>query len=235
MGAAQLAQRGLDGGGQRGLALAVDGGTAESGNLGDICGCGLDMHAAADQARAYLRQVEIVQIILAGANQGDLLARKLLARGDARGKTGSRRQVPNGIAPCAQQLTLFVLGKADLHKRGAYAELFCGAHARAVVTAIACIAAIDDGGKAERLGVVDDGGKAGLLTVVAAIGIVAGYLGELQLIDRKIEHRELKMRLLIGLPVNGPLKRSLFRRADERRGEVNEKRAGRHDAGADRG
>lgn len=43
------------------------------------------------------------------------------------------------------------------------------------------------------------------------------------------------MRLLIGLPVNGPLKRSLFRRADERRGEVNEKRAGRHDAGADRG
>ena len=71
--------------------------------------------------------------------------------------------------------------------------------------------------------------------MVAAIGIVAGYLGELQLIDRKIEHRELKMRLLIGLLVNGALKRSLFRRADERRGEVNEKRAGRHDAGADRG
>ncbi|MFR7733312.1 MAG: hypothetical protein ACLU7D_08115 [Collinsella sp.] len=82
---------------------------------------------------------------------------------------------------------------------------------------------------------VDDGGKAGVLAVVAAIGIVAGYLGELQLIDRKIEHRELKMRLLIGLPVNGSLERSLFGRADERRGEVNEKRAGRHDAGADRG
>ena len=43
------------------------------------------------------------------------------------------------------------------------------------------------------------------------------------------------MRSLIGLPVNGPLKRGLFGRADERRGEVNEKRAGRHNAGADRG
>ena len=53
---------------------------------------------------------------------------------------------------------------------------------------------------------VDDSGKAGVLAVVATVGIVAGYLGELQLIDRKIEHRELKMRLLIGLPVNGPLK-----------------------------
>ena len=82
---------------------------------------------------------------------------------------------------------------------------------------------------------VDDGGKAGLLAVVAAIGVVAGYLGELQLIDRKIEHGELKMRPLIGLPVNGSLKRGLFGRADERRGEVNEKRAGRHNAGADRG
>ena len=82
---------------------------------------------------------------------------------------------------------------------------------------------------------VDDGGKAGVLAVVAAIGVVAGYLGELQLIDRKIEHRELKMWLLIGLPVNGSLKRSLLGRADERRGEVDEKRAGRHDAGADRG
>ena len=161
--------------------------------------------------------------------------RKLLACGDARGKTGSRRQVPNGIAPCAQQLALFVLGKADLHKRGAYAELFGSAHAGTVVTAIACIAAIDDGGKAERLSVVDDGGKAGVLAVVATVGVVAGYLGELQLIDRKIEHGELKMRSLIGLPVNGSLKRGLFGRADERRGEVNEKRAGRHDAGADRG
>ena len=74
------------------------------------------MHAAADQACADLSQVKIVQVILAGANQGDLLARKLLARGDARGKAGPRRQVPNGIAPCAQQLALFALGKADLHK-----------------------------------------------------------------------------------------------------------------------
>ena len=193
------------------------------------------MHAAVDEACAYLCQVKIVQVILAGANQVDLFARKFLARGDACGKAGTCRQVPNGIAPCAQQLALLILGKSNLHKRGAYAELFCRAHARAVVTAIACIAAIDDGGKAERLGVVDDSGKAGVLAVVAAIGIVAGYLGELQLIDRKIEHGELKMRLFIGLPVNGALKRSLFRRADERRGEVNEKRAGRHDAGADRG
>ena len=59
--AAQFAQRGLDNGGQRGLALVVDGGTAEGGNLGDICGGGLDMHAAADQARAYLCQIKIVQ------------------------------------------------------------------------------------------------------------------------------------------------------------------------------
>ena len=36
--AAQPAQRGLDGGGQRGLALGIDGGAAERGNLGDICG-----------------------------------------------------------------------------------------------------------------------------------------------------------------------------------------------------
>ena len=79
---------------------------------------------------------------------------------------------------------------------------------------------------------VDDGGKAGVLAVVAAIGIVADYLGELQLIDRKIEHGELKMRPLIGLTVDGPLKRSLFGRADERRGEVNEEGIGRHDAGA---
>lgn len=66
--AAQLAQRGLDDGGQRGLTLVVDGATAESGNLGDICGGGLDMHAATDQARANLRQVKIVQVILAGAD-----------------------------------------------------------------------------------------------------------------------------------------------------------------------
>ena len=85
------------------------------------------------------------------------------------------------------------------------------------------------------LGVVDDSGKAGVLAVVAAVGIVAGYLGELQLIDRKVEHRELKMRPFFGLPVNGPLKRSLLGRADERRGEVDEKRVGRHDTGADRG
>jgi hypothetical protein len=80
--------------------------------------------------------------------------------------------------------------------------------------------------------VVDDGGKAGVLAVVAAIGIVAGYLGELQLIDRKIEHGELKMRPLIGLSINGLLKRSLFGRADERRGEMDEEGIGRHDAGA---
>ena len=79
---------------------------------------------------------------------------------------------------------------------------------------------------------VDDGGKAGVLAVVAAIGIVAGYLGELQLIDRKIEHGELKMRPLIGLPINGLLKRSLLGRADERRGEMDEEGIGRHDAGA---
>ena len=66
--AAQLAQRGLDGGGQRGLALVVDGVATEGSNLGDICGCGLDMHAAADQARAYLCQIKIVQVILAGAD-----------------------------------------------------------------------------------------------------------------------------------------------------------------------
>lgn len=89
--AAQLAQRGLDNGGQRGFALGIDGGTAEGGNLGDICGCGLDMHAAADQARAYLCQIKIVQVILAGANQGDLLARKLLAVG-----TRVARQAPAG-------------------------------------------------------------------------------------------------------------------------------------------
>ena len=68
MASAQLAQRGLDNGGQRGLALVVDGGTAEGGNLGNICGCGLDMHAAADQACAYLCQIKIVQVILAGAD-----------------------------------------------------------------------------------------------------------------------------------------------------------------------
>ena len=82
---------------------------------------------------------------------------------------------------------------------------------------------------------VDDSGKAGVLAVVAAISIVAGYLGELQLIHRKIEHGELKMRSLIGLSINGALKRGLFGRADERRGEVDEKRVGRHDTGADRG
>ena len=53
---------------------------------------------------------------------------------------------------------------------------------------------------------VDDSGKAGVLAVVAAVGIVAGYLGELQLIDRKIEHGEFKMRPIIGLSVNGSLK-----------------------------
>ena len=116
------------------------------------------------------------------------------------------RQAPAGRFQCAQQLALFVLGKADLHERGAYAELFCRVHARAVVTAIACIAAVDDGGKAQRFGVVDDSGKAGALAVVAAIGVVAGNLGELQLIDRKIEYGELKMRLLTGLYVNGSLK-----------------------------
>ena len=79
---------------------------------------------------------------------------------------------------------------------------------------------------------VDDSGKAGALAVVAAVGIVAGYLGELQLIDRKIEHGELKMRFLIGLPVNGPFKRSLLGCADERRGEMDEEGIGRHDAGA---
>ena len=66
--AAQLAQRGLDGGGQRGLALGIDGSTAESGNLGDICVSGFDTHAAADQARANLRQTKIVQVVLAGAD-----------------------------------------------------------------------------------------------------------------------------------------------------------------------
>ena len=66
--AAQLAQRGLDGGGQRGFALGIDGGAVEGGKLGDICGGGLDMHTAADQARANLRQVKIVQVVLAGAD-----------------------------------------------------------------------------------------------------------------------------------------------------------------------
>ncbi len=68
--AAQFAQRGLDNGGQRGFALGIDGvaADAEGSNLGDICGCGLDMHAAADQARAYLCQIKIVQVILAGAD-----------------------------------------------------------------------------------------------------------------------------------------------------------------------
>ena len=79
---------------------------------------------------------------------------------------------------------------------------------------------------------VDDGGKAGVLAVVAAIGIVAGYLGELQLIHRKIEHGEFKMRSFIGLSINGLLKRSLLGRADERRGEMDEEGIGRHDAGA---
>ena len=79
---------------------------------------------------------------------------------------------------------------------------------------------------------VDDGGKAGVLAVVAAISIVAGYLGELQLIHRKIEHGELKMCPFIGLSINGPLKRSLLGRADERRGEMDEEGIGRHDAGA---
>ena len=94
--AAQLAQHGLDGGGQRGFALVVDGSTAEGGDLGDICGRGLDMHAAVDEACANLRQVKIVQVILAGANQVDLFARKFLARGDACGKAGTCRQVPTG-------------------------------------------------------------------------------------------------------------------------------------------
>ena len=43
------------------------------------------------------------------------------------------------------------------------------------------------------------------------------------------------MRPLIGLSINGLLKRSLFGRADERRGEMDEEGIGRHDAGADRG
>lgn len=118
-----------------------------------------------------------MQVVLAGANHIDLLACELLARGDARGQTGSCRQVPDGIAPGAQQLALFVLGKADLHKRRAHARLLGGAHAGAVVAAVACVAAVDDGGKAQRPGVVDDGGKAGALAVVAAVGVVAGYLG----------------------------------------------------------
>lgn len=66
--AAQLAQRGLDNGGQRGFALGIDGVATEGSDLGDICGCGLDMHAAADQTRAYLCQIKIVQVILAGAD-----------------------------------------------------------------------------------------------------------------------------------------------------------------------
>ena len=53
---------------------------------------------------------------------------------------------------------------------------------------------------------VHDGDKAGVLAVVATVGVVASYLGELQLIDRKIEYGELKMRLLTGLYVNGSLK-----------------------------
>ena len=40
------------------------------------------------------------------------------------------------------------------------------------------------------------------------------------------------MRPLIGLSINGLLKRSLFGRADERRGEMDEEGIGRHDAGA---
>ena len=60
MAAAQLAQRGLDGGGQRGLAFGVDGGTAEGGDLGDVCRRGLDMHAAADEACADLVQAKVV-------------------------------------------------------------------------------------------------------------------------------------------------------------------------------
>lgn len=90
-------------------------------------------------------------------------------------------------------------------------------------------------GKPSDLAWLTMGGKAGALAVVAAVSIVAGYLGELQLVDRKIEHRELKMWPPIGLSVNGALKRSLLGCADERRGEVNEQRVGRHDAGADRG
>ena len=81
--AAQLAQRGLDGGGQRGFALGIDGGAVEGGKLGDICGGGFDMHAAADEACADLVQAKVVQVVLAGADYIDLLARKLLARGDA--------------------------------------------------------------------------------------------------------------------------------------------------------
>ena len=40
------------------------------------------------------------------------------------------------------------------------------------------------------------------------------------------------MRPLIGLSINGLLKRSLLGRADERRGEMDEEGIGRHDAGA---
>ena len=80
---------------------------------------------------------------------------------------------------------------------------------------------------------VDDGGEAGAFAVIATVGIIADNLRKLKLVDRKIEHRKLKMRALIGLSVNRPLKRSLLGRADERRGEVDEKGAGGHDAGAD--
>lgn len=171
------------------------------------------MHAAADQARAYLCRIKIVQVTLAGADKSTF-ACKLLARWqDMLPPAGSKR-----IAPARSSSRSSSLVKPTSIRR-AYAELFCRTHAGAVVTAIACIAAIDDGGKAERLGVVDDGGKAGVLAVVAAISIVAGYLGSV-VIHRKIEHG--MSRPFIGLPINGLLKRSLLGRADERRGEMDE-------------
>ena len=82
---------------------------------------------------------------------------------------------------------------------------------------------------------VDDGGEAGALAVIAAVGVIAGNLGKLELVNRKVEHRKFKMRALIGLPVNGSLKRSLLGRADERRGEMDEKGVSGHDAGANGG
>ena len=68
--------------------------------------------------------------------------------------------------------------------------------------------------------------------MIAAVGVIAGNLRKLELVNRKVEHRKLKMRALIGLSVNRSLKRSLFGRADERCGEMDEKGAGGHDARA---
>lgn len=66
--AAQFAQRGLDNGGQRGLALVVDGGTAEVAILATSAGAA-SICMQPPTGRAYLCQIKIVQVILAGANQ----------------------------------------------------------------------------------------------------------------------------------------------------------------------